>query len=61
MTTPSFSQRVQQTSNGGFMLSHVTKSDAGNYSVELNGQDSSGQFMTQCKTVVLVVDGKTLH
>jgi hypothetical protein len=58
IVTPPFSQRVQQSANGGFALSHVTKNDAGNYSVEINGHDATGQFMTQHKTAMLVVDGE---
>jgi hypothetical protein len=36
LPVPAFSGRVQQAANGGIVLNHVTESDAGNYTIEVN-------------------------
>ena len=59
---PSFSGRLQQLANAGLVLSHVTVSDSGNYSIEaVGGYLSSQQISRLHRTAVLEVTGRTFY
>ena len=47
---PAFSGRVEMTANAGLVIRHVTDKENGNYSVEVNGIDSSGVLQTLNRT-----------
>ena len=59
---PAFSGRLRQLANAGLVLSHVTVSDSGNYSIEAVGGDLNTQEISRLhRTVVLEVSGKTFY
>ena len=55
---PSYSGRVEMMSNAGLVIRHVTTSESGNYSVEINGLDASGSFTVLRRTAQVTVSSK---
>ncbi|KAK7497129.1 hypothetical protein BaRGS_00011659 [Batillaria attramentaria] len=49
---------LQHTTNAALVLNHVTMADAGNYSVEVTAQDSSGQWSKMTHSAVLLVSSE---
>ncbi|KAK7101031.1 uncharacterized protein [Littorina saxatilis] len=59
---PAFSGRVELTANAGIIIHHVTTGEKGNYSVEVNAFDKSGQFVTLRRMAsVLIGESLMLH
>jgi hypothetical protein len=56
--TPSFSGRVQHTSNAGLELQHVTLADSGVFTVEAIVQAASGNLVRLQRSVTVTVSGK---
>ena len=52
---PAYSGRVEMTLNAGLVIRHVTTSENGNYSVEVNGLDASGSFIVLRRTAQVIV------
>ncbi|KAK7105491.1 uncharacterized protein [Littorina saxatilis] len=52
---PSFSGRVELTSNAGLVIHHVTSGEKGNYSVEVNAVDASGSSVTLRRKALVVI------
>nr|KAG5712382.1 hypothetical protein BaRGS_023961 [Batillaria attramentaria] len=55
LPTPTYSSRVQHVPQTGLVLQHVTASDSGNYTVEVNVRSSAGVHTTYTSTVYLNV------
>ncbi|XP_070182558.1 uncharacterized protein [Littorina saxatilis] len=58
---PSFSGRVELTANAGIVIHHVTTGEKGNYSVEVNAFDKSGQFVTLRRMASVIIGDGHLH
>nr|QBA18384.1 VIgL family C1q-related protein 11 isoform 1 [Littorina littorea] len=59
---PAFSGRVELTANAGLVIHHVTSGEKGNYSVDVNAFDKSGQFVTLRRMAsVLIGENLMLH
>ena len=55
---PAFSDRVQDMPNGGLILRHVTKGDAGNFTIEIVGKRNTVDLLSESRTVTLQINGK---
>ena len=55
---PAYSGRVEMTSDAGLVIRHVTTSESGNYSVEIDGLDASGGFTRLRRTALVFVSSK---
>ena len=53
--TPTFSHRVEKSTNGGIILRHVVTGDAGTYSIEVTWADASHVQHTERRSVNVVV------
>jgi hypothetical protein len=58
--TPSYSGRVQHTSNTGLELQHVTLADSGVFIVEVIVQSASGNLVRLQRSVTVTVAGEFL-
>jgi hypothetical protein len=54
-----FGHRVNATGNAGITLQHVVSGDSGNFSVQVNGYNSSGIHFELTTSVTLLVSGKS--
>ena len=58
---PAYSGRVEMTSDVGIVIRHVTTSESGNYSVEINGVDASGRFTVLRRFVRVFISSKCYY
>ena len=49
--------RAEQVNNAGIVVNTVAVSDTGNYTVEIQGHDASGDFFLLRQTVVVYISG----
>jgi hypothetical protein len=62
LVMPTFSHRVVGASNAGITLFHATVGDSGNYTVEIQiFQQSGNTYIVMRRSVFLQISGKTIN